>query len=331
MLKCEIYLKIGLYFGGLKNLTIFSAKIEFIYVPIYYYQNWNASGHLEEPRRGAERAARRNGPGTWDDSQDEDAFEAQIEEIEGNAASSMADAGFKTLKTPCDCPCCEVTLTTVGSALEHFRTEDHATRMQSNLDELGEQIPEDMRDELRATIMFVKPTAPARPVDAFSCLQRVKAKNIARPSGDSSLHVPAGQGTPQKAAPTGQTSPAPGTQAPRPVKTLNSTIGKQVTSPVSPRGGTPPARPKSVEATSNAKTPPITPQDERASSSREADTKARSDPAPRIPRPNPSSAEPDDPRPGPTTERREGRDGPPAQKNQNISSRGKTQAHGSHV
>ncbi len=187
----------------------------------------STSGLLEEPRRGAIRAARRNGPGSWDDSEDEGVFEAQIAEIEGNAASmrTMAEAGFKTLNTPCDCPCCEVTLADVGAVLEHFRTEEHAKKMQSNLDELGEQIPEEMRAELRATIMFVKPSAPVRPVDAFACLQRAKA-SIARSSENLSPHVSAGQRTPHETAPPGQTPPAPGTQSQPPA---NSTAGSNNT------------------------------------------------------------------------------------------------------
>ncbi len=42
-------------------------------------------GSLEdgEPRRGADRAARRAGSGSWDEAREQKAFDAQMDEVEG--------------------------------------------------------------------------------------------------------------------------------------------------------------------------------------------------------------------------------------------------------
>jgi len=138
-------------------------------------------GGLEdgEPRRGADRAARRAGSGSWDEAHEQKAFDAQMDEVEGTGGPNLADAGFKTLRTPCSCPCCDTVLDSDEAALEHFRTEAHSSKMSANLDELGDQIPEEVRSELRATVMFVRPVILTAPVDAFSRLrQAVAAKTV---------------------------------------------------------------------------------------------------------------------------------------------------------
>ena len=145
-----------------------------------------------KPRRGADRGARRAGSGSWDEAQEQKAFDAQMDEIEGKGGSCMADAGFKTLRTPCSCPCCDTLLESDEAALEHFRTEAHSSKMSTNLDELGDQIPEDVRSELRATVMYVRPVTLTGPVHAFSRLRQAfaakTALNASAPPDHASSH-----------------------------------------------------------------------------------------------------------------------------------------------
>ena len=97
-------------------------------------------------------------------------------------------AGVETkIRTPCQCPSCDLSLQDDTTAIQHFRTKEHAQKMTENLERLGKTLPESILAELRTTILYVAKTSEPEPieVDAFECLRRANAAP-ATPSGPTS-------------------------------------------------------------------------------------------------------------------------------------------------